>query len=214
MDANVHFFGKGTYFTDLLDYAWFYATKTENKKEKFKNVGRIPHVKESFSFIASEIYFDNSLFEQVYDMSKKEQTVPKNCIRHVCVNYQGRPLQKNNLQKYNGFIGTEFIITEKEQILPLLNITLERVEFLIVWRDNNFNSLNPNGYECFQDMLDFNNKTKKYAAFNLKSAIYYFNESNEALTFIRRKKFNKIILVTNGGNNGIGFINEAFKKFF
>ena len=52
-------------------------------------------------------------------------------------------------------------------------------------------------------MYDFNIKIKKYAGFNLKTKIYYFNETNEALTFIKRKKFNKIILISNGRNNGI-----------
>ena len=209
--ANVHFFGIGAYFTDLLDYAWFYAAETDGQKGKFKNVSRIPQLKESFSLIASEIYFDKSKFEQVYDMAKENQTVPKNGIRHVCVNFGGNEIPKKLLKNYNGFIGTEYIITEKEQILPLLNITLERVEFLIVWRDNNFNISNPNGYDHFKEMYDFNIKIKKYAGFNLKTKIYYFNETNEALTFIKRKKFNKIILISNGGNNGIGFIKEARK---
>ena len=92
-----------------------------------------------------------------------------------------------------------------------MNITLERVEFLIVWRDNNFNESNPNGYNSFKEMYDFNIKIKKYAAFNLKTKIYYFNETDEALRFVKRKKYNKIILLSNGGNNGIGFINEARK---
>ena len=58
-------------------------------------------------------------------------------------------------------------------------------------------------------MYDFNHRIKKYAAFNLKTKIYYFNESNEALELIKRKKYNKIILTTNWGNDGIGFINNA-----
>ena len=93
----------------------------------------------------------------------------------------------------------------------MLNVTLERVEFLIVWRDNNFEISNPNGYTQFQEMYDFNQRIKKYAAFHLKTKIYYFNNSDEALNFIRRKKYNKIILITNGGNDGIGFINDARK---
>ena len=93
----------------------------------------------------------------------------------------------------------------------MLNVTLERVEFLIIWRDNNFEISNPNGYTLFQEMFDFNHRIKKYAAFSLKTKIYYFNESDEALNFIRRKKYNKIILITNGGNDGIGFINDARK---
>jgi hypothetical protein len=52
-------------------------------------------------------------------------------------------------------------------------------------------------------MYDFNIKIKKFAAFNLKTKIYYFNESDEALTFVKRKKYNKIILISNGRNNGI-----------
>jgi len=209
--AETHFFGIGTYFTDLLDYAWFYAAETDNGNGKFKNVSRIPKIKESFSFIASEIYYDSSRFDQVYDMAKEDQSVPKNGIRHVCVDYRGSAIPKKDLPNHKEFMGTEYIITEKEQILPLLNVTVERVEFLIIWRDNNFNFSNPNGYKDFQDMFDWNNKIKKYAAFNLKTKIYYFNESNEALNFIKRKKYNKIILISNGGNNGIGFINDARK---
>ena len=60
-------------------------------------------------------------------------------------------------------------------------------------------------------MLVFNYKIKKYASFNLKSKIYYFEESNEALFFIKRKKYNKIILISNGNNNGFEFINNARK---
>ena len=207
--ANTHFFGIGVYFTDLLDYAWFYAAETDSSK--FGNVGVIPGVNNSFSFIASEIYFDNTKFEQVYNMDKSNEIVPKNGVRHVCVNYQGQPIHKNELSFYNGFLGTEYIITEEDQILPLLNVTVERVEFLIVWRDNNFDCSNPNGYSNFNEIYNYNLQIKKYAAFNFKTKIYYFNESDEALNFIKRKKFNKIILITNGNNDGIGFINNARK---
>ena len=207
--ANTHFFGEGTYFTDLLDYAWFYASETNGGKSKFSNVGVIPQLMQSFSFIASEIYYDNSKFDQVFDKEKENEPVPKNGVRHACVNYFGRPINKDELSDYKGFIGTEYIITEENQILPLLNVTVERVEYLIIWRDNNFDPLNPNGYSEFQEMYEYNHKIKKYAAFNLKTKIYYFNESNEALNFIKRKKYNKIILITNGANDGIGFINNA-----
>ena len=80
-----------------------------------------------------------------------------------------------------------------------------------MWRDNNFNDNNPNGYSNFDEIYSYNLRIKKYAAFNFKTRIYYFNESNEALDFIKRKKYNKIILITNGNNDGIGFINSARK---
>ena len=209
--AGTHCFGNGVYFTDLLDYVWFYAAEIEEDGNKFDNIGIIPNIKDSFSFIASEIYYDNSKFEQVYDEEKENEDVPEDGVRHICVDFGGNAISKQKLKEYKGFIGTEYVITNQKQILPLLSITLERVEYLIVWRDNNFNPSNPNNYDCFDEMLNYNNQIKKYAAFNLKTKIYYFNESDEALKFIKRKKFNKIILISNGGNNGIGFINDARK---
>ena len=44
-----------------------------------------------------------------------------------------------------------------------------------------------------------------------KRKIYYFNETEEALNFIKLKKYNKIILITNGGNDGENFIKKARK---
>ena len=100
IDAKCHYFGVGAYFTDLLDYSWFYAA--ESNTFKFKNVGRIPQLKESFSIIASEIYYDNSKFDRVYDKSKRDQTIPKNGIRHVCVDYNGKEISMNKFQNYKG----------------------------------------------------------------------------------------------------------------
>ena len=61
--ANVHIFGIGTYFSDLLDYIWYYAA--ENDGNNRDNFYKIPKVKDSFSFVASEIYYDSTMFEQV-----------------------------------------------------------------------------------------------------------------------------------------------------
>ena len=60
-------------------------------------------------------------------------------------------------------------------------------------------------------MFEYNNEIKNYAALNFKTKIYYFSESNEALEFIKRKKYNQIILITNGGNNGCSFIENSRK---
>jgi hypothetical protein len=143
----VHIFGKGVYFTDLIDYAWYYGSESENNRENFY---AMPKVKDSFSFIVSEVYYDKSKFDQVYDNKKRDDEVPNNGIRHACVDHTSRAISKNNLQNYKEFIGTEYLVTNWDQILPLLNVTVERVEFLIVWRDNNFEISNPNGYSQYQ----------------------------------------------------------------
>jgi hypothetical protein len=207
--ANVHIFGEGVYFTDLLDYAWYYASESE--EDQRANFCKIPKIKDSFSFIASEVYYDKTKFEQVYDTYKCNESVPVNGIRYILVNYYSAAIPQYQLTSFKGFMGTEYLITEEDQILPLLNVTVERAEYLIVWRDNNFLPSNPNNYSNFEEMIDFNLRIKKYSAFNLKTKIYFFNESNEALNFIKRKKYNKIILISNGGNDGIGFINNARK---
>ncbi len=71
-------------------------------------------------------------------MKKENIEVEKNGIRHIIVDHRGMVIPENKLKSYNKFKGTEYLVTEKYQILPLLAIIIERVEYLIVWRDNNF----------------------------------------------------------------------------
>ena len=68
--AERHIFGIGTYFTDLLDYVWYYAAEVENDNDRRKNFHKIPKLKESLSFVVSEIYYDKTQFDQVYDRNK------------------------------------------------------------------------------------------------------------------------------------------------
>ena len=206
-----HYYGPGIYFSNNLDYIWRYSAE-DNDKENKTNFGENASIKvgDSFSFIVSEVYYDKLKFEQVYGIME-DSPVPKYGIRYIIVDNKGNSIKKEKLENYKKFKGTEYLITEKEQILPLLSMTVERVEFLIVWRDNNFDSSNPNGYQYFKEMLEFNYKIKKYIGTHLKTKIYYFNESNAALNLIKRKKYNKIILITNGANNGEAFIDDARK---
>ena len=75
--AGTHIFGIGIYFTDLLDYVWYYAAEVENDDYRRKNFCKIPKLKESFSFVVSEIYYDSTQFDQVYDYNKENKKVPK-----------------------------------------------------------------------------------------------------------------------------------------
>ena len=62
-DAKNHNIGKGVYFTDMIDYAWFYA----GEKDKKRFLSDIPKVGDSFSLVASEIYYDSNKLEKVYN---------------------------------------------------------------------------------------------------------------------------------------------------
>ena len=92
-NANVHIFGQGVYFTDLLDYAWYYASESEaNQRANFK---KIPKIKDSFSFIASEVYYDKTKYDQVYNTEKCNESVPINGIRHALVDYWSAAIPQN-----------------------------------------------------------------------------------------------------------------------
>ena len=47
-DSKKHIFGKGVYFTDMLDYEWNYSGRNNNRE----NYHFIPKIGDSFSIIA------------------------------------------------------------------------------------------------------------------------------------------------------------------
>ena len=200
-DSTTHIIGKGVYFTDLLDYAWNYA----------KGYRNIPRVGESFSFVASEIYYDRTLIDTVYDYQKINEPVPKYGIRCCFGNFKGRKLKQKELQTYKKPFGKEYLITEKSQILPLYAVTVKRLEYIVIWRDYNFDLNNPNKYinEDFEQLKEFHRKIKRIISREFDSKIYYVKTSEEALELIERKKYNKIIIITNGGNYSYEFISRA-----
>ena len=121
-------------------------------------------------------------------------TVPKYGIRCAYADYDSTILSKEKLNNYNGFIGNEYLITDKDQILPLYAITFKRVDYLVIWRDYNFNNENPNNYssDLFNKIQEFHRKIKKFIYSELNSKIYYLETTEEALKLIERKKYNKV----------------------
>ena len=215
-NKNHSWFGSGIYFSDNLDYIWRYSADSDfetkgNNKNNFVN--EVIKIGDCFSFVACEVYYDKDKFEQLnyLDINIEKTSVQKYGIRYYFVDYNGHFMDKEKREKNKKFEGNEYLISEKCQILPLLGITVQRVEFLIIWRDNNFDESNPNKYQYFKEMFEYNYKIKKYISKNKETKIYYFNESNKALEFIKRKIYNKIILITNGANNGEQFLDNARK---
>ena len=77
-----------------------------------------------------------------------------------------------NIDKYinnkieGKFIGTEYVITEKEQILPLYCLTFKRNEYLILWKDPNF-------------VYENNLKEQKLFIYDLAKMNVYFETNTE-----------------------------------
>ena len=57
--------GKGVYFTTSLDYCWFYGGTIDNRK----NMDQIPGENDTFTLIASAVYYDRFHFRTVMNSS-------------------------------------------------------------------------------------------------------------------------------------------------
>lgn len=55
--------GKGVYFTDTLDYCWFYGGEASNRS----NQNKIPNIGETFTLIANSTYYDQNGFRRVIE---------------------------------------------------------------------------------------------------------------------------------------------------
>ena len=89
---NSHYqFGKGVYFTDTLDYCWFYGGEKDNRA----NGNKIPNINETFTFIVNSTYYNNNGFRRVID---EKYTPKKNEINFAYANCK---FLKENLIKLN-----------------------------------------------------------------------------------------------------------------
>jgi hypothetical protein len=198
---NAYKLGKGFYLSDLFEVSWRYGG----------GWSKIPKVGDSFSVLVCNTYYSKDLFENCQKEIWKEELIAKNAVRFSKVGADFSVIPPEELKNYDKFIQNEFLISYKEQMIPIYGIILRRVEYLIIWRDNNFDRTNPNNYEDYEIMLKFNQEMQDFAYKEINTKIYYVNSTEEGLKLIDRKKYNKIIIITNGGNNGEEYIKEARK---
>ena len=221
-----NWYGLGIYNTSQFDYAKFYFNRSEN-------FGTIPKIGDTFNVIASEVYYDKTKLKQIYnkdlqiildhppkyeelDLSKYEKyIVQKNGIHYIEVDGgSGLPINENKEVLYDTgnqklpkdrFIGKEYCITFNEQILPVYGFTFQRVDYCVIWRDSNFN--NSSIWE--KDLEQNKDLIQKMTGYN----VYTENNTKDALKLIWRKRFNKIILITNVGENleGKKFVDKVRK---
>ena len=195
--------GRGVYFTDMIDYCWFYGCKKDNRA----NVNKIPQKDDEFTLIACSTYYNKNGYKQVYDYKYDPK---KNEINFA---YAGAKTETLNRLDKSKFYGTEYVIWDLDQICPFIGAKLKRVEFCCIWRDTNFSKkifYNPEADKAFKDYIAERMKfIEQYAEFN----IYPCETSEEALKLIKRKKYNKIILLSNIGQDLAGkkFVDKARK---
>ena len=197
--------GKGVYFSDMLDYCWFYGNKSDNRA----NGNKIPKKDETFTLIACSTYYDNNGWKHVYN---EKRTPDTNQINFAYADAEFDTILEEDPDKTK-FFGTEYVIWCLDQICPFIGAKLKRVEYCCIWRDNNFSKkilFDPKTTKFFKKYLEDRMRyIEEYAEFN----IYPCETSEEALKLIKRKKYNKIILLSNIGTDkgGRDFVNRARK---
>ena len=184
--------GKGVYFSDILDFIWFYGGEKINRS----NINKIPKTNETFTLIACSTFYNKNEFKKVKD----NKYIPKkNEINFAYTNYDLSIINDN--PDKNKLYGTEYVICDLNQICPFIGAKLKRKEFCVIWRDNNFSSkpVYNDGYdEIFKKFLKERLKyIEQFAEFN----IYPCETSKVALEIINRKKYNKITLISNVGDD-------------
>ena len=217
------FSGIGVYFTDMIDYLTFYCGG-RYFGDRRKNWGKILPLNQNFSSVGSIIYYDENKKKEIYNHSNyielnhfpiyeelkqfyPKKIVEKNGIFHSQIDMKEmRILTENEIKQYeiSGVIsGNDYLITEMAQILPLYGLTLRRNEFLVVWRDSN--------YGIKKEYTDYLEEARFRINYIFKFNVYIERTSEKALEIIKRKKFNKIILITDFGRNlnGKKFVNSA-----
>jgi hypothetical protein len=80
-----------------------------------------------------------------------------------------------------------------------MSAKFKRVEYCVIWRDNNFSSDPVYNNEFDQIFKSFLKERMKYINQNAKFNIYPCETSEEALELVNRKKYNKIILISSIG---------------
>ena len=217
----------GIYFTDNLDYITFYSGGRSSDGGRI-NFNTVYPPNSTFALIASEVFYNKNLLKHIRDYSYyvndldhfptyeelmakyKDKMVPKNGIHFITVKSEKGDLLSSSLtslqeRKAGKFIVNEYVITELEQICPLYALKIKRNEYFVLWRDSNFG-----GKNLYYDYLK---QVELYSNEIAKMNIYIENNTEHALKFIYKRRFNKMILITSIGLDfsGLKFIEIARK---
>ena len=218
------FYGMGIYFSDMIDYISFYS---EYKEGCRTNWAKISPVGKTISCVGTEVFYDKDKKKYIFDNNLRvpildhfptyeelqknyeDKMVEKNGIHFVRVEPSGGDVIKNEYdvekaRKEGRFIGTEYVITEMEQILPLYGLTLRRNEYFIIWRDGNFKGEN--------EWTEYLKDRKMFIYKEAKMNVFFESNTEKAIEIIKRKKYNKVILISScQGDVGKKFVDIVRK---
>ena len=199
-------FGKGIYLSNSLDLSSIFS------REAFTNRFKLPEINELFSFIVSSVFYNNKTRKRVMDNNYSPQNNEANV---AIVDGKLNPIKGMDKSR---FYSREYIIGNTSQILPLMHITIKRNEYCVIWRDNNLSPKAVWNDKYDKIFKDFLKKRMEYISQFAKFNIYPCITTEEALNLVEKKRFNKIILMSNVGKKigenkyeGSDFVDKARK---
>jgi hypothetical protein len=195
--------GKGLYLTDSLDTCWFYGGPRGSRI----NIDKIPGIGDTFTSIVNMVYFNKNKFMLVNDHQTRLQP-GKNEVNFAYVSSNLETIENPDSKK---FFGTEYVIWDLDQICPFISVKFKRDEFCVIWRDDNFNEKAVYNDEYDAIFKHFLKERMKYIRQSAKFNVYPCSTTDEALKLVNRKKYNKIILISNvrPDKEGKKFIEQA-----
>ena len=229
-------YGLGIYFTDQIDYARYYWNGWDTINSC---INKIPKIDESFSLIASEVYYDKSKFKQIFDFSKNITLDHMPDENEIFVKYQNKIVQKNGIHyvEVNG---------ENTRVIRAKNQKgISRLHNNEIVSNQGIEKYNTKLFKAKEYVVTYNEQILPLYALTLKRVEYciiwydpkfsddnyqkellerknyakqmtnfnlYFEDKIEnALILIWKKKYNKIILISSCGDNcsGRNFIDRV-----
>eukprot|EP01117_Protostelium_nocturnum_P004307 TRINITY_DN1569_c7_g1_i2.p1 TRINITY_DN1569_c7_g1~~TRINITY_DN1569_c7_g1_i2.p1 ORF type:complete len:874 (-),score=207.25 TRINITY_DN1569_c7_g1_i2:205-2793(-) len=187
-------FGSGHYFSNSPNYALGYSRGYRWDPLPLDGFGVL---------IAANVRYSNR--KEVTQKIPGSKITDSDC-NHIVVcgpNFEPESQWEINSKKHTehpqyGRRYEEFVVPGPDQILPLFLVTVKRVDSLILWRDPNIKS-NEN-----QTILK---RGRSSTPFN----IYGVETTEDGMEVIKRKKKNKIFLMTSG-SGGEEFVTQARKE--
>ena len=181
--SNKSTYGKGFYFSDSIDY----IVRCQNEEN-------IPKFDENFYLSAFEIFYDKEKLEEFdknlsfldsnqNNISNEEEKVEPNGLKKIGNFYI------NENHNIKSLICTEYVLSEKYQILPLFTFTLRRNEYFVLYRDPNF--IGQHNHSQYLNSLKL--RSLKYSH---NKNFYFESSTEEALKLLLKKKKEKVILIT------------------
>ena len=170
----------------------FYLTRNPFYAATCSNGNKILEINEKAQIVCCKVVYNNSLKKEITDDSYNGKPID-NEIHHALVGDSTGfcpidPLQKGD----NKIIAEEFVLSNRYQIIPLCLFTVMRRDYYILWKDESINDNNED--YIFLNQISLKKEVNAYTKLNIRNA----------LEIIRTKKYAKIKLITNGGDQTSG----------